>query len=212
MIVPLRAPTSSPAHARGRAFLAAILIVFAPLASLSAHVVKGILYPTQATAFVSSPSAAEDVPVAIRWATVDTGLRIACFNVANTSPPLQGNPGWPKVTAFGFELSGAQDGLTLLTPSDGSWQVVGNVPASLLGRGTVTLDFAIVSRGPGLSPGQPAVRGSGTRFCLSGPFQDGFSIEQLINGVVVGFQAQENGPLVDLGLWDNAQRVVPLFP
>ena len=188
------------------------MIVIGPLATLSAHLVKGILYPTQATAFVSSPSAAEDAAVAIRWGADDTGLRIACFNVANTSPVLQGSPGWPKVTAFGFELSGARAGFTLLTPSDGSWQVVSNVPASLLGRGNVTLDLAILSSGPGLSPGQAAVRGSGTRFCLGGPFPDGFNIEQLINGVVVGFQVQESGPLVDLGLWDNPQRVVPLFP
>jgi hypothetical protein len=73
----------------------------------------------------------------------------------------------------------------------------------------VTLDLAVVSRGSGLLPGQAAVRGSGTRFCLSGPFPDGFNIEQ-INGVVVSFQAQEGGPLIDV--WDNAQRIIPLFP
>jgi hypothetical protein len=90
--------------------------------------------------------------------------------------------------------------------------VVNNAPASLLGRGNVTLDVALLARGAGLPPGQAATRGSGTRLCLSGPFPDGVNIEQLINGVVIGFQTQANGPIVDIGLWDNAQRQVPLFP
>lgn len=192
---------------------AAMIAVVAalPTVTLSAHVVRGILYPTQATAFVSSPSATEDAPIAIRWGADDTGLRVACFNVANTSPPLPGAPGYPRVVAFGFELPGARAGFALVG-GEGDWQVVNNVPASLMGRGTVTLDLAVITRGTGLPPGQAAVRGSGTRFCLSGPFPDGLSIEQLINGVAVGFQTQANGAIVDVGLWDNAQRVVPLYP
>jgi hypothetical protein len=187
------------------------LLVLCSLTTLSGHIVRGILYPTQATAFVSSPSAADDLPIAVRWGSTDTGARIACFNVANTSTALPAAPDYPRVTAVGFELPGARAGFTLFG-GEAEWQVVNNAPASLLGRGSVTLDVVVLARGTGLPPGQPGTRGSGTRLCLSGPFPDGVNIEQLINGVVVGFQTQANGPIVDIGLWDNAQRLVPLFP
>jgi hypothetical protein len=179
---------------------------------VSAHVVRGILFPTQATAFVSSPSAAEDLPIAVRWGTDDAGMRVACFNVANTATALATSPGYPRLTAIGFELPGVRGGFSLITPSPDDWQVVSDAPASLLGRGTVTLDVVLLARGSGLSPGQPATRGSGTRFCLAGPFPDGLSIEQIINGVVVGFQREAGGPIADIGIWDSPQRVVPLFP
>ena len=180
--------------------------------TVSAHVVRGILYPTLATAFVSSPSAAEDTLIPIAWAGHDTGLRVACFYVANTSPALATAAGYPRITAVGFELAGARAGFSLITPNDSDWRVVNNVPASLLSRGGVTLDFALLSAGPGIPPGQTGTRGNGTKFCVTGPFPDGFNIEQLINGVVIGFQAQANGPIVEIGLWDNAARTVPLFP
>jgi hypothetical protein len=194
-----------------RTLIAVTIFVAASFSTLSGHIIRGILYPTQATAFVSSPSAAEDVPIAIRWGADDTGLRIACFNVANTAPVLPNAPGYPRIAAVGFELPGAKAGFTLLG-HEGEWQVVNNAPASLLGRGNVTLDFVLLARGAGLPPGQAATRPASTRFCVSGPFPEGLTIEQLINGVAVGFQAQANGPIVDVGLWDNPLRVVPLFP
>jgi hypothetical protein len=191
--------------------VAITILVLSSLTTLSGHIVRGILYRTQATAFVSSPSAADDAPIAIRWGGVDTGLRIVCFNAANTSTALPGAPDYPRVTAVGFELPGARAGFALVG-GDADWQVVNNAPASLLGRGNVTLDVVLLARGTGLPPGQAATRGSGTRFCVSGPFPDGVNIETLLNGVVVGFQTQANGPIVDIGIWDNAQRIVPLFP
>jgi hypothetical protein len=39
------------------------------------------------------------------------------------------------------------------------------------------------------------------------------TIEQILNGVVVGFvgvAGNKNG--FDLGVWDNAARIIPLFP
>ena len=180
-------------------------------ASASAHVVRGILYPTLATAFVSSPSAAEDALLPIAWAGHDTGLRVACFYVANTSPALAAAAGFPRITAVGFELPGPRAGFALSTPIDSGWQVVNNVSASLLGRGQVTLDFALLSSGPGIAPGQTGSRGNGTKFCVTGPFPEGSTIEQILNGIVIGYQAQANGPIAEIGLWDNAQRAVPLF-
>ena len=194
-----------------RTLVAATILVAASFTTVSGHIVRGIHYPTQATAFVSSPSAADDAPIAIRWGADDTGLRIACFNVANTAPALANVPGYPRITAVGFELPGARAGFTLLG-HEGEWQVVNNVGASLLGRGNATFDFVLLARGAGLPPGQAATRAASTRFCVSGPFPEGLSIEQLINGVAVGFQAQADGPIVDIGLWDNVQRAVPLFP
>jgi hypothetical protein len=85
-------------------------------------------------------------------------------------------------------------------------------PHNLLGRGNVTLDVVVMARGSGLAAGQPATRAGGTKFCLSGPFPDGQNIEQIINGVVVGFQSHAGQPIVDLGLWDSPQRVIPLHP
>lgn len=187
-------------------------LIVSSMPAVSAHVVRGILFPTQATAFVSSPSAAEDLPIPVKWGTDDAGLRVVCFNVANTATALASNPGYPQLTAVGFELPGVRAGFSLITPSPEGWQVVSNAPASLLGRGSVTLDVVLLARGTGLPPGQPATRGSGTRFCLAGPFPDGLSIEQVLNGVVVGFQREANGPIVDIGIWDSPQRVVPLFP
>jgi hypothetical protein len=77
----------------------------------------------------------------------------------------------------------------------------------------------------GITPGQPAVRGSGTRFCVSGPFPDSLpnpadpnapittTVEQILNGVVVGFhRVQPQGPSTDVGLWENLARTVPLYP
>ena len=181
-------------------------------ATASAHVVRGLLHPTLATAFVSSPSSTLDALIPIAWGTNDTGLRVACVNVANTSSPLADAPQWPRIIAVGFELPGPRAGFSLLTPSESDWQVSNNVRASLVGRGDVTLDFALIARTLGIPPGQAGVRGSGTRFCLSGPFPDGFTIEQLINGVVVGFQAQANGGFADIGVWDSPERIIPLYP
>jgi hypothetical protein len=87
----------------------------------------------------------------------------------------------------------------------------------------VTADFALVARPtgagavpgalPGIPPGQQAARGSGTRFCISGPFPEGLTIEQIINGVLVRVeQPHPQGTATDIGIWDNPLRIVPLYP
>jgi hypothetical protein len=210
----------------------------ASAAVVSAHVVRGVVNPALATAFVSSPSGGADAPIKIAWGTRDTGLRVVCFYAANTSTPRADEPDWPRVTAIGFELPGQPSGFTLIEPGNDEWELVEDREATISGRGTVTLDFAIVTRlhplgwfhrgrhePLGIPPGQPATRGSGMRFCVSGPFPDTLpdptdptqplatTIEPIINGVVVGFHRVEGaGWSRDIGLWDNPQRTVPLYP
>jgi hypothetical protein len=228
----------TPARSHRPIRSAALIALLLGSATLSAHVVRGVIFPTQATAFVSSPSGALDAPVRLAWGAQDTGLRVVCFSAANTSPPRPEAPAWPRVTAVGFELPGEPRGFSLVSPASHEWAIVEQQKVGIPGRGTVTLDLALVTRvnpvgwskrgplnPPGIPPGQPAVRGSGTRFCVSGPFPDTLpdptgaeepvpaTIELLLNGVVVGFQRVEgHGPSRDLGLWIDPGRTVPLYP
>lgn len=190
------------------------------LEHVSAHTVRGLAFPAGATAFVSSPSAGSDAPIALAWPGQDTGLRVVCFNAANSSPAVAAQPDWPRVFGVGFELPGALSGFRLVSPSTGAWEIVEGA-ALPLGAASVGLDFAIVARpGPlrGLPPGQSAVRGSGQRFCVSGPFPATVNgapatIETLLNGVVVGFAASDGpGALVDFGVWTDPSRSIPLYP
>ena len=210
------------------------------LAVLSAHSIVGLVsreFAFPAKAFVSSPSAGTDRAIPVKWAGSDSGLRVICFYVANASVERADRPGWPRVTAAGFELPDWRSGFTLLEPLDGKWELAEGERVRLNGE-TVTLDFAVVASSPGpppvarprnprgIPPGQPAVRGSGTRFCVSGPFPDeraaaadGSSelltmrIEDVINGVVVGFEGVEGAPAgFDAGVWDNTARIIPLYP
>ena len=225
---------------RSRRTLVALLgaILVASVAGVSAHVVRGVINPTRATAFVSSPSGGTDAPIKIGWGTQDTGLRVACFYAANTSIPRADDADWPRIMGVGFELPGRLKGFSLLEPLDNEWELVEGRTVAIAGRGTVALDFAIVARvnpagwfrqGPhdprGIPPGQPATRGSGIRFCVSGPFPDTLpdlsdpsktlttTIETIINGVVVSFHGIEpHGPSRELGLWENPLRSVPLYP
>ena len=209
--------------------------VLASLAVVSAHNVKGLQSPTLARAFVSSPSVGGDPSIPIAWgtglATVDTGLRVICFYVANPSPERLDRPGWPRVTGVGLELPGAPAGFALLSPLDGNWELSEGVRASMFDEGRVTLDFAIrarvnpTGRTPGrphqplgVPPGQPDLtRGIGTRFCVSGPFPEVVpnlatpddesdtipaTVEALLNGVVVGFHGVDDGDDgTDAGVW-----------
>jgi hypothetical protein len=215
-----------------------VAILLACMAGVSAHVVRGVDNPTLATAFVSSPSGAADAPIRIGWGGIDTGVRIVCFNVANTSPVRADDADSPRVVGAGFELPGSPRGFSLLEPLGGGWQIVEGAQATLPGGQSLTLDFAVVSHASGadwehksaiphagIPPGQPQTRGSGTRFCISGPFPDTLpnpgvpgdtvatNIESILNGVVVRFsRVRTDGQTADLGLWDNALRTVPLYP
>jgi hypothetical protein len=212
-------------------------MLIASAAGVSAHIVRGIRNPTLATAFVSSPVAGADLPIKVMWGTQDTGLRIVCFYVANTSPARADAPDWPRITAVGFELPGSPSGFSLLEPLNGEWDLIEGRTAAIPNDGTVTLDVAIVARvnpagwfrnGPhdplGLPPGQRAARGSGMRFCVSGPFPDTLpnpadpatpivtTIEQIISGVVVRFHRVEpDGPGTDVGVWEGRPST-PLYP
>lgn len=200
--------------------VAIVVIIVGALARVSAHTVRGLAFPANATAFVSSPSSGSDAPVALAWTGQDTGLRVICFNVANSSPALAARPDWPRVFGVGFELPGTPSGFTLVSPSNGAWELVQGATLPL-GAATVGLDFAIVARPAtlrGVPPGQSAVRGSGQRFCVSGPFPDTVNgapttIETVLNGVVVGFAASDGpGALVDFGVWTDPSRSIPLYP
>lgn len=203
------------------------VVGLASLATVSAHVIRGLVSPTLATAFVSSPTASADAPVKLAWGTRDTQLRVACFYAANTSPARLDTPGWPQMSAIGFELPGQPSGFALLEPLDGDWSLVERQTVTLADRGAVSLDFVLVPRANptgtcrhghphpalGIEPGQAAVRGSGQRFCVSGPFPDGLTIEQIIDGVVTRFhRVQSLSPTFDHGVWENPARVIPLYP
>ena len=216
---------------RKRVLIAGAIVV-ASISAVSAHVVKGLSSPALATAFVSSPSAGTDTPIRLQWGAADMGLRVVCFFAANTSLPRVDRPGWPRITSVGFELPGSPSGFALLSPLDGDWELAEGVQTSVPEHDTVTLDFAIMARvNPtgrtpgqpqdprGIPPGQAGVRGSGTRFCVSGPFPNEIvagqatTIEQVINGVVVGFRGVPGTRHEsDAGVWDNAARIIPLFP
>ena len=210
-------------------------LILASLTAISAHTVRSVS-SSAVRAFVSSPTSATDLPVAIQWAnpssapptTYDTGLRVACFFVANPSQPDPGRPDWPRITSVGFELPGAPSGFALVDPVDGNWQLHENVHARLSEQ-DITLDFTIMAgvnptgrtagepENPiGIPPGQPDMtRGAGTRFCVSGPFPAQLTrIEDILNGVVVGFHGVDaNHQGVDAGVWftQGALRPIPLY-
>jgi len=210
------------------------VLVLASLTAISAHTVRSVS-SSPVKAFVSSPTSGNDSPVAIQWlnpstppTTFDTGLRVACFFVANPSLPDPARPDWPRITSVGFELPGTPSGFALVDPVDGNWQLRENVPTTLAGQ-DITLDFTIVAgvnptgRTPakpedpsGIPPGQPdTTRGAGIRFCVSGPFPPQLTkIEDILNGVVVGFHGVEgNHQGVDAGVWfvQGALRPIPLY-
>lgn len=216
----------------GIAVCASSLLV--SLAVVSAHSVKGLRSPGSVGAFVSSPTGTSDPLIPILWGTEDTGLKVACFNVANTSLSNPDRPGWPRITGVGFELPGSLSGFTLLAPLNDDWTLVEASTASLPDHGSVDLDFAIVAnvnptgRTPGqpddprgIPPGQKAERGAGVRFCVSGPFPltlpgvGATTIERLLNGVVVEFDGVDgNRRSSDAGVWNpsvGVPRAIPLY-
>ena len=202
---------------RGALLSLSSAFVLASVAGISAHFVRGLESPDVA-AFVSSPTGATDVPIKLAWTagttTIDTGLSVACFYVANSSAERADRPEWPRITGVGFELPGSPTGFALVSPAGGDWEIKENVPTQLAGQ-DVTLDFVIAARvnptgrtpgqpqSPlGIPPGQPEQRRSGTQFCVSGPFPQGLTIEGMINGVVVQFQgATGNEPGIESGVW-----------
>ena len=212
-----------------------LAFVLASLTAISAHSVRSVI-GSPVKAFVSSPTSANDPPIAVQWlnpsstppTTYDTGLRVVCFFVANPSLADAARPDWPRITSVGFELPGAPSGFALIDPVGNDWRLRENVATTLAGQ-DVTLDFTIeagvnpTGRTPGrpsdplgIPPGQPdSTRRAGTRFCVSGPFPPQLTkIEDILNGVVVGFHGVDGMHQgVDSGVWfaQGALRPIPLY-
>ena len=96
--------------------------VLASSIAVPAHVIKSLDSPDRVTAFVSSPTAGSDVQIRIAWGS-DTNLRVACFNVANTSVKDPVTTDDPRVTSVGLELPGSPTGFALLAPLDEGWRL-----------------------------------------------------------------------------------------
>lgn len=232
-------PTRRRISAPPARVLAIAALLLASAMGMSAHLIRSLEEPSIG-AFVSSPTTGSDAPIRLVWAGSDTGLRVACFNVANTSQKDPAEPDWPRVTSVGFELPGSSTGFSLLAPLSDDWRLVEGGQIAVGSGEPVTLDFAIVANvNPtgranelrGIAPGNPATRDGSTRFCVSGPFPDRLpdlfganpdvevatTIEGLINGVVVGFHGVHGlHQGTDAGVWftpsGSGPRPIPLYP
>jgi len=194
----------------GSMTLTFVLICTASATAARAHNIKGVNYPTLATARLTSPNATlVDRPVPIPG----TGLSVACFNVRNTSPETTSPEA--RITAVGFDLPGEPTGFALISPTDSDFALgneVGNVPFFP----GVTLDFALLTHKT-FASGNPhlglARSPSPVQICVSGPFPsdpDGqlTLIETLLNYSYVRFkQVGPDGELDDVGIWER--RLTP---
>jgi hypothetical protein len=174
------------------------LVMLVLAASALAHNVKGIEYPTLATARITSPNATQaDFPIPI----YNTGVSVACFNVRNTSPHNA------VISAVGLELPGDNGDFTLVLPTDSNFQLGSQVDLIPFYQERL-LDFAFLT-GPrfnsdggrrGLSPSSQF-----TTFCAAGRYPAGLSIETMLNFVFVRFtRVGPDGNLSDIGIWENA--------
>lgn len=163
----------------------------------AAHNIKGIGHPTMATARITSPTSATDVPVPV----FNTGVSVACFNLRSTSPYDA------VITGWGLDLPGDNGNFSLVLPTESMFTVDNDVDMSPLIPNRF-LDFAFLTgprfnshRGqPGLYPGTQF-----TTFCVSGIFPPGLNIEAMLNHVFVRFSnVGPFGRLQDVGIWENA--------
>ena len=179
-------------------YLTSVLLLFAmSCATASGHNVKGLDYPTLATARITSPTSAVDMPVPI----YDTGVSVACFKVRNTSPYNA------VISAIGFELPEDFGDFSLVLPADSTFQL-GNAVTLRPYFPERTLDFAFLT-GPRFNSNG----GSGglvpstqfTTMCASGRFPGGMSVETMLNYVFVRFsRVGPDGTLDDIGIWEQA--------
>jgi hypothetical protein len=177
--------------------LAVALLMGLSASSVQGHNVKGIENPTLATARVTSPTAATDLPIPI----YNTGVSVACFKVRNTSPYDA------VITAIGLELPGDYGDFNLVLPSASIFHTDSAVTMEPLVSERV-LDFAFLT-GPrfhsdggklGLHPSTDF-----TDMCVSGRFPAGMTIETMLNGLFVRFsRVGPDGNLRDVGIWENA--------
>jgi hypothetical protein len=178
-----------------------LFVVFAVLvagAALSAHTYIGLEHGAALVrARVQSPNGAlTDFPIPIPG----TELSVVCFRVRNTSPFDS------RITAMGFELAGDLTGFTLISPTDGEFDLVEEV-AHVPGLPGVTLDFALMT-GRTFGGGRPnsglAPSATLSTFCVSGPFPQDLPIERLLDHGVLRFQrVGAEGELGDVAIWES---------
>jgi len=201
----LLSPRSAPL------FASALALNLCLCLAIGAHNIKGVDNCRLATARLSSPTAALDMPVPIPG----TNLSVVCFKVQNTSPYDA------RITAIGLDVPGELRGFALIdpasfNPADPANHVtvesylnftledqVSHVP----GFPGLKLDFALLT-GNTFGGGRPkAGLASGqttTTFCVKGPFPAGLSIEQLLNYSFVRFQrVGPDGESGDVGIWER---------
>ena len=177
--------------------LAALFLMGTCSFQVLGHNVKGIDYPTLATARVTSPTTSQDLPVPI----YNTGVSVACFKIRNTSPYEA------VITAVGLELPGDNGDFNLVLPASSIFHVDSSVSMKPYFDGRV-LDFAFLT-GPrfnsdggtlGLPPSAQF-----TDMCVSGQFPAGMTIETMLNYIFVRFtNVGPEGDLRDIGIWENA--------
>jgi hypothetical protein len=177
--------------------LASMLFLAFACSTADAHNIKGINYPTLATARITSPTAATDLPVPI----YNTGISVACFKVRNTSPDNA------VISAIGVDLPGDFGNFRLVIPTDSAFQVESEVDLIPFYPDR-TLDFAFLT-GPRFNSdgGKKGLHPSTqfTTMCVSGEFPAGLTIENMLNYVVVRFtRVGPSGNLDDIGIWENA--------
>ena len=182
-------------------YLTTVLLVLAmSCATASGHNVKGIEYPTLASARITSPTSAVDIPEPI----YDTGISVACFKVRNNSPHNA------VIKAIGFDFPGDYGDFNLVLPDDSTFHVDSQVDLIPFYPDR-TLDLAFLT-GPrfnshggkgGLLPSTTQF----TTFCASGRFPAGMTIEGMLNYVFVRFtNVGPDGNLDDIGIWENAPQ------
>src|SRR5215210_5519939 len=93
--------------------LCVVFLLGACVFNVRGHNIKGLEYPTLATARITSPTAATDVPIPI----YNTGVSVACFKVRNTSPYDS------VITAVGLELPGDYGDFNLVLPASSMFHV-----------------------------------------------------------------------------------------
>ena len=177
--------------------LAALFLMGTCSFQVLGHNVKGIDYPTLATARVTSPTTSQDLPVPI----YNTGVSVACFKIRNTSPYEA------VITAVGLELPGDNGDFNLVLPASSIFHVDSSVSMKPYFDGRV-LDFAFLTGPRFNSDGgtlglPPSVQF--TDMCVSGQFPAGMTIETMLNYIFVRFtNVGPEGDLRDIGIWENA--------
>ena len=173
------------------------LVVGTSCTTALGHNIKGLDYPTLATARITSPTSAVDMPVPV----YNTGVSVACFKVRNTSPYNA------IISAVGLELPGDNGDFSLVLPADSTFQL-GNAVTLNPYYPDRTLDLAFLTGPRFNSDGGKHGLAFSTQFtdmCASGHFPAGMSIETMLNYVFVRFsRVGPDGNLDDIGIWENA--------